>query len=73
MVKTEEESSCTQIRKKVLILIKKGIMPVLIYLLIHSFIYMDVLLSCMSVYQVCTWCLWRPEESVGSLWTWSYI
>lgn len=27
---------------------------------------MDVLLSYMSVHHMCTWCLWRLEEGIGS-------
>lgn len=28
--------------------------------------YMNVLSACRYVHPVCTWCLWRPEESIGS-------
>ena len=31
-----------------------------------SFMSVVVLLAGMSVYHVCAWCLWRPEEGVGT-------
>lgn len=38
-----------------------------LYLLfdLFHFIYMGVLPTTMSVYHVCVWCSWRPEERVG--------
>ena len=27
---------------------------------------MGVLFACLSMYHVCAWCLWWPEEGIGS-------